>query len=97
MALIGSYLRRALAPDQLYLGEIDLLCRVRPVPEALVQDLADSVGDGEVPTPLQVFCAPESAEVLRQVPGVTVGPCSRLADAVERTWPEMQRERALRN
>jgi DNA repair protein RadA/Sms len=91
MALIASYIQKDIPPYYVYIGEIDLLRKVREVPSQIIQDLVDLVQRGDLDTPLRVFCPQESAELIRDtVDGVTAIGCDRLDDAVFQTWPELR-------
>lgn len=90
IALIASYLQKDVPGHHIYIGEIDLLRRVREVPESIVTELWDAIEAGEISRPMRVFLPPESAEVLRgAAEDVTVMSCERLEQAVYGTWPEL--------
>src|SRR5262249_784443 len=78
LAMIGPHNEKALPARQIYLGEVDLLCNVRPAPVQVVQEFTDALQAGEVPTPLQVVCAPQSARLLAGASGVTIVACDHL-------------------
>ncbi len=91
MALIASYLQRDIPRHHLYIGELDLLRRVREVPDNIVQDLWDAVQAGEIQPPLRIFCPKESAHLIREgVQEATVVACDRLEDALYGTWPDLR-------
>lgn len=92
VALIASYLQKDIPAHHIYIGEIDLLRKVREVPDQLVSQLWDAIQSDEIRRPLRLFVPPESASVLREtLDGVTVVACERLDDAVFLTWPELRR------
>jgi DNA repair protein RadA/Sms len=94
IALIASYIQKDIPAYHLYLGEIDLLRKVREVPDDIVLDLLEQLKDPEdtvVPRPVRIFCPRESAQLLQEeVEGATVVACDRLDDAVFLTWPELK-------
>jgi DNA repair protein RadA/Sms len=91
MALISSYIQKDIPGYHLYIGEIDLLRKVRQVPDQIILDLWDGIQNGTIPTPIRVFCPTESAEIIKDgVEGATVIGCDRLDDAVFHTWPELK-------
>lgn len=91
IALIGSYLQKAIPRHHLYVGEIDLLRKVRPIPADVVQDLVGAVADGTVRTPVRVICPTETAEQLKGVADeITAMAVDTLDDAVYLTWPELR-------
>jgi DNA repair protein RadA/Sms len=92
MALIASYIQKDIPRHHIYLGEIDLLRKVREVPEQIIMDLWEELNDenSNLKKPLRIFCPTESASILQEeVKGVTIVPCERLDDAVYMTWPEI--------
>lgn len=90
MALIGSYLQREIPSHHLYVGEVDLLRRVRNVPEDVILALWETIEQGEIDLPVRIFCPAETAVFARDVQGATVVACNKLEDAVYATWPEVQ-------
>jgi DNA repair protein RadA/Sms len=91
MALIASYIQKDIPAHHVYIGEIDLLRKVREVPDQIIMDLWDLLAEGKLQTPLRLLCPPEGAKLLREgMAGVTVVACDRLDDAVYHTWPEMR-------
>jgi DNA repair protein RadA/Sms len=91
VALIASYLQKDIPAHHLYIGEIDLLRKVREVPDHLVTQLWEAIQANEIRRPLRLFLPPESARLLREtLEGVTVVACDRLDDAVFLTWPELR-------
>lgn len=94
MALIASYIQKDIPPYHLYLGEIDLLRKVREVPDDILLDLWEQLKDPTstaIPRPVRLFCPRESAHLLQEeVEGATVVACDRLEDAVFNTWPELK-------
>ena len=91
MALIASYIQKDIPSYYVYLGEIDLLRKVREVPDQVIMDLCEEIQEGKLPKPLRVFCPPDGAKVIRDLvaEGVTAVACDRLDDAVLNTWPEL--------
>src|SRR5207245_4783712 len=90
MALIASYIQRDIPAHHVYIGEVDLLRKIREVPEQILVDLVEGLQNGTVRTPIRVFCPPASADVLRDgLQGATIVGCERLDDAVFKTWPEL--------
>ena len=94
MALIASYIQKDIPPYHIYLGEIDLLRKVREVPDEILIDLWEQLKDPAstvIPKPIRIFCPSESAHLLQEeVEGATVVACDRLDDAVFMTWPELK-------
>lgn len=91
MALIASYLQRDIPRHHLYIGELDLLRRVREVPDNIVQELWDAVEAGEIQLPVRIFCPQESARLIREgAQEATVVACDKLEDAVYATWPDLR-------
>ncbi len=94
MALLSSYLQREIPSTFLYIGELDLLRSVRPVGDDLVQDLWETIKDGKLGKELKVFCAGETARILRPEIGKTcslVG-CDTLEEVLYKTWTDLKRE-----
>ena len=92
MALIASYIQKDIPPHHIYVGEIDLLRKVREVPDQIIEDLWQDIKDGKIQAPIKLFCPKESADLIREgVEDVTVVGCERLEDAVYRTWPELNK------
>lgn len=94
MALIASYIQKDIPPYHIYLGEIDLLRKVREVPDELVINLWEDLKDpasAYISRPVRIFCPRSSAELLQEeVEDVTVVACDRLDDAVFHTWPDLR-------
>jgi DNA repair protein RadA/Sms len=93
MALIASYIQKDIPRHHIYMGEIDLLRKVREVPEQIIIDLWEELNDEDsnLKKPLRIFCPKESASILQEeVKGVTIVACERLDDAVYMTWPEIR-------
>lgn len=91
MALIASYIQKDIPAYHVYIGEIDLLRKVREVPDQIIMDLWDGIQDGTIPTPLRIFCPRASAQIMSsEIEGATVIACDRLDDAVFHTWPELR-------
>ncbi len=91
MALIASYVQKDIPDYHLYLGEIDLLRNVRELPDVVITDLCQDLQDGRLPTPMRIFCPPQSAETIRGIvtERVTVVSCPKLDDAVFGTWRDL--------
>jgi DNA repair protein RadA/Sms len=94
MALIASYIQKDIPHYHIYLGEIDLLRKVREVPDEILLDLLEKLKDpigSIIQKPVRIFCPMESAEILQEeVDGATIVACDRLDDAVFFTWPELK-------
>jgi DNA repair protein RadA/Sms len=91
MALIASYIQKDIPAPHVYIGEIDLLRKVREVSEELIIELWESIQTGTIKTPIRLFLPPESAKVIQgTVNGVTVVPCALLENAVFNTWPDLR-------
>lgn len=91
MALIASYVQREIPRYHMYLGELDLLRRVREVPDDLILDLWEAIEQGEIQTPIRIFLPSTSAHLIRQdLPNATVVACDRLEDAIYATWPDLK-------
>jgi len=94
MALIASYIQKDIPQYHVYIGEIDLLRKVREVPDEIILDLWEGIHDGTIGKPVRIFCPRPSAELIREdVEGATVLACDRLDDAVFLTWPELRPSR----
>lgn len=90
LALIASYLQKDIPRHHFFLGEVDLLRRVRPIPADVVQDLVGAVADGSLMPPLRVVCPKDTADQLRGVGDeITAVAVETLDDAVYLTWPEL--------
>ena len=91
MALIASYIQRSIPSHHVYIGEVDLLRRVRELPIGLVESFIEALKEGRIPKPLRVFVSSEAAEFLKaESIGITVIKCDKLDDAVYQTWPELR-------
>ena len=94
MALIASYIQKDIPSYHFYLGEIDLLRKVREVPDEILIDLWEELKNPSstiFPRPIRIFCPRESAHLLQEeIDGATVVACDRLDDAVFMTWPELK-------
>jgi len=90
MALAASYIQRPILDSHLFLGEIDLCRKVRDVPAALLNDLANAINSGDIDMPLRIFCPPSAASQLPDLPNIEVVPCRRLDDAIFATWPDLR-------
>ena len=100
MALIASYIQKDIPNHYIHLGEIDLLRKVREIPEQIIMDLWEELNNNgpNLKKPVRIFCPKESATVLQEeIEGATIVACERLDDAVYMTWPEiMSTERVKR-
>jgi predicted ATP-dependent serine protease len=91
LALIASYLQKEIPRHHFFLGEVDLLRKVRPVPGDVVQDLVGAVADGSLRPPLRVICPKETADQLKGVGDeITAIGVDLLDEAVYLTWPELR-------
>lgn len=90
LALAASYIQQPIPEKQLHIGEIDLCRNVREVPAALLNDLANSINSGEIPTPLRILCPHSAVGQLPSGGGVEIVPCRRLDDAIFATWPSLR-------
>jgi len=94
MALIASYIQKDIPRYHIYVGEIDLLRKVREVPDEVIIDLWEQLKDpmsNVISRPVRIFCPSESAHLLQEeVEGATIVACERLDDAVFMTWPELR-------
>lgn len=92
MSLISSYLQKDIPAHYLYLGEIDLLRKIRRVSDDIVLQLSEDIKNGTINTPLRIFCPKENADFIKEdIKGVTVITCDKLDDAVFATWPEFKK------
>ena len=76
LALAASYIQQPIPEKQLHIGEIDLCRNVREVPAALLNDLANSINSGEIPTPLRILCPHSAVGQLPSGGGVEIVPLS---------------------
>jgi len=94
MALIASYIQKDIPVYHIYMGEIDLLRKVREIPDEIALELLEQLKDPaatDIPKPVRIFCPKQTADLLQEeVEGVTVVACDRLDDAVFLTWPELR-------
>ena len=90
LALAASYIQQPIPEKQLHIGEIDLCRNVREVPSALLNDLANSINSGEIPTPLRILCPHSAVGQLPSGGGIEIVPCRRLDDAIFATWPSLR-------
>lgn len=94
MALIASYLQKPVPSNYYFLGEVDLLRQVRPVPPAIEQEFVGAIADGQIRAPVRVLCSKQNAVQLRGVGDeITAIPIEQLDDAVFFTWPELKSDR----
>lgn len=90
LALAASYIQRPIPERQLHIGEIDLCRNVREVPPALLNDLSNSLSNGEIALPVRILCPPSAVGQLPQGNGVDLVPCRKLDDAIFSTWPNLR-------
>lgn len=94
LALIASYLQKDIPRNHFFLGEVDLLRKVRPIPADVVQDFVGAVADGSLRPPLRILCPKETADQLRGVGDeITAVAVDMLDDAVYHTWAELREAR----
>lgn len=86
MSLLSSYLRRSIPPDRLFLGEIDLGRGIRPIDEALAEELVAEMDIGDLPGNWTVYCHPRTARLLRKDTKIVA--CEKLESAMYDLWPE---------
>jgi DNA repair protein RadA/Sms len=90
MALIGSFIRRDVPKDYVYLGEIDLFHAIQPIPPTVLDALSAGIASGQVPLPVTLLVPPSAVAQLPSVSGrVRVVPCRTLEEAVRQTWPDL--------
>lgn len=97
MGLISSYIQKDIPAHHVYIGEIDLLRKVREVPEEVAMSLLDAVNSDTFRKPVRLFLPKgDCAALIRGgvKGGVTVVACERLEDAVYNTWPELKQSGA---
>jgi DNA repair protein RadA/Sms len=90
IALIGSYLQKAVPPQNIYIGEIDLFRNVRAIAPAISQALKAALDAGDIHTPVTLFLHPMTAAEFTPSGSVRVVPCTTLEEAVFLTWPELR-------
>ncbi len=90
MALIGSYLQKAVPGQNIYIGEIDLFRNVRAITPFISQSLKAALDAGDIATPVTLFLHPLSAAEFTPSESVRVVPCDTLESAVFQTWPELR-------
>ncbi len=90
MALIGSYLQKPVPERNMYLGEVDLFCKVRSIAPAISQALKSALDSGEINTPITLFVHPTTAAEFTPSESVRVVPCNTLEEAVFLTWPDLR-------
>ena len=90
IALIGSYLQKAVPGQNIYIGEIDLFRNVRAIAPAISQSLKAALDAGEIATPVTLFLHPMAAAEFTASESVRVVPCDTLEAAVFQTWPELR-------
>ena len=90
MALIASYLQKAVPGRNIYIGEIDLFRNVRAIAPAITQSLKAALDNGDIDTPVTLFLHPLSAAEFTSSESVRIVPCDTLEAAVFQTWPELR-------
>ena len=90
LALAASYIQQPIPEKHLHIGEIDLCRNVREVPAALLNDLANSIANGEIALPVRILSPPSAAAQLPSGNGVEIVSCRRLDDAIFATWPNLR-------
>ena len=90
MALVGSYLQKAVPGRNIYIGEIDLFRNVRAIAPAISQALKAALDAGDIHTPVTLFLHPMTAAEFTASESVRVVPCTTLEEAVFLTWPELR-------
>ena len=90
LALVSSYIQRPIPSHQLQIGEIDLCRAVRDLPDPLIEELAEAITSGAIPTPLRVLAPPSAITHLPRAPGIELLPCRRFDDALHHTWPDLR-------
>lgn len=101
VALLASYLKRAIPDDALFVGELDLQARVRRPDERYLAALAEVLI--EQPTGVRrIVCAPEAAEFFRNyqlrmddssrsIPSeIKCVPCVDLTQVIDTIWPSLE-------
>ncbi len=88
IALIGSCIRRPVPTDAVYVGEIDLNRRVRPLPQSIIDQLMTAIDDGHFNPRTRLFLPPSAAEMF-PADMVKLVPCSTLDQAVAATWSDL--------
>jgi DNA repair protein RadA/Sms len=90
LALAASYIQQPIPERQLHIGEIDLCRNVREVPPALLNDLSNSLSNGEITLPVRILCPHSAVSQLPSGQGVELVPCRKLDDAIFATWPNLR-------
>ncbi len=90
IALIGSYIQKAVPGKNIYIGEIDLFRNVRAIAPAISQSLKAAIDAGDIATPVTLFLHPLSAAEFTSSESVRIVPCDTLEAAVFQTWPELR-------
>jgi DNA repair protein RadA/Sms len=90
MALASSYVQRPVPPNQIHLGEIDLMRQVRDVPPMLLEELEMAIDAGDMPRGVRIFCPPSAAAQLPTGNDIEIVQCRRLDDAIFGTWPALR-------
>ncbi len=90
MALIASYLQKAVPGRNIYIGEIDLFRNVRAITPSITQSLKAALDAEDIDTPMTLFLHPLSAAEFTPSESVRVVPCDTLESAVFQTWPDLR-------
>jgi hypothetical protein len=86
IAMVSSLVRRAVPPEMLFLGDVDLGGGIRDVAAPIIDGLNDAIENFAIETPITVVLAPDSATWLRTSSTVRAIPCRSLAQAVASVW-----------
>jgi predicted ATP-dependent serine protease len=87
MAMVSSLTQQPLAPQLLFLGDVDLHGNVQDVSAETIDRLNEAINAFEIETPLRVVLAPASARWVNASSTVKVLPAPTLATAVAAAWP----------
>ena len=90
VALIGSYLQKAVPGRNIYIGEIDLFRNVRAIAPAISQSLKAAIDTGDIATPVTLFLHPTAAAEFTPSESVHIISCRTLEEAVFLTWPDLR-------
>jgi predicted ATP-dependent serine protease len=88
ISLIGSAQQRVVADGLLFLGEIDLMRRVRDVPDSMATEIANALIAGAIRQPVKIVCSPGTASLLTSSGNVQCAACRTVDEAVFAVWPQ---------
>jgi len=88
LALIASVTQRPLPSNQLQIGEVDLTRNIRDVPELLLTELTQAIGNGDLPLPLRLIVPPSAMAQLPRNKRVELVPVRTLDEAVTAAFEE---------